>query len=328
VAALQRALAPTCKCLRNGEVLAGTESVKLVPGDVVLLRLGDVVPADCYILDDGDFLKIDQSSLTGESIPVDRYPGDEIYSGSIVKQGEMNAIVHATGTSTFFGKAADLVNKSTKKSHIHIVLKAIAYFCLAFIICGVVAELITEFGIRDKPCSGVQSCTALDNILVLVVGGIPIAMPTVLSVTMALGASALARKKAIVSRLTVVEEIAGMEILCSDKTGTLTKNELSVKDPIAYAGEIADVIFDASLASKPENGDAIDVAMVGYLTDEQREQRAKFQVLHFHPFDPVGKKTVAMLKSPDGEIFHTTKGAPQVILNLLRLALSLRTSSL
>jgi len=83
VAALQRALAPTCKCLRNGEVLAGTESVKLVPGDVVLLRLGDVVPADCYILDDGDFLKIDQSSLTGESIPVDRYPGDEIYSGSI-----------------------------------------------------------------------------------------------------------------------------------------------------------------------------------------------------------------------------------------------------
>jgi H+-transporting ATPase len=121
---------------------------------VVLLRLGDVVPADCYILDDGDFLKIDQSSLTGESIPVDRYPGDEIYSGSIVKQGEMNAIVHATGTSTFFGKAADLVNKSTKKSHIHIVLKAIAYFCLTFIICGVVAELITEFGIRDKPCSG------------------------------------------------------------------------------------------------------------------------------------------------------------------------------
>ncbi|ELR11003.1 plasmamembrane proton-efflux P-type ATPase [Acanthamoeba castellanii str. Neff] len=318
VAALQSALAPTCKCLRNGEVVAGTASVGLVPGDVVLLRLGDVVPADCFILDDGDSLKIDQSSLTGESIPVDRFPGDEIYSGSIVKQGEMKAIVHATGLSTFFGKAADLVNRSEKKSHIHLVLKSIAYFCIIFIMVGVVAELITQFAIRDKPCTGVSDgdCAPLNNILVLVVGGLPIAMPTVLSVTMALGASALAKKKAIVSRLTVVEEIAGMEILCSDKTGTLTKNELSVKDPVAYVGDLADVIFDAALAAKPENGDAIDMAMVGYLTDEQREQRKKFNVLHFHPFDPVGKKTVAKLQSPDGEIFHATKGAPQVILNL------------
>jgi len=104
-----------------------------------------------------------------------------------------------------------------------------------------------------------QECAPLNNILVLVVGGLPIAMPTVLSVTMALGAGALAKKKAIVSRLTVVEEIAGMEILCSDKTGTLTKNELTVKDPIAYVGDLSDVIFDASLASKPENEDAIDV---------------------------------------------------------------------
>jgi H+-transporting ATPase len=158
--------------------VAGTASVGLVPGDVVLLRLGDVVPADCYILDDGDSLKIDQSSLTGESIPVDRFPGDEIYSGSIgtfstrtrcalhivltvyrtttttVKQGEMKAIVHATGLSTFFGKAADLVNRSEKKSHIHLVLKSIAYFCIIFIAVGVVAELITQFAIRGKPCTG------------------------------------------------------------------------------------------------------------------------------------------------------------------------------
>lgn len=153
----------------------------------MLLRLGDVVPADCFILDDGDFLKIDQSSLTGESIPVDRYPGDEIYSGSIgnssaplpapaarplsnsfflflflaflVKQGEMKAIVHATGLNTFFGKAADLVNRSQKKSHIHLVLKSIAYFCITFIIIGVVAELITQFAIRGKPCTGTTTTT-------------------------------------------------------------------------------------------------------------------------------------------------------------------------
>jgi H+-transporting ATPase len=180
----------------------------------------------------------------------------------------MKAIVHATGLSTFFGKAADLVNRSEKKSHIHLVLKSIAYFCIIFIMVGVVAELITQFAIRGKPCTGVSDgdCAPLNNILVLVVGGLPIAMPTVLSVTMALGASALAKKKAIVSRLTVVEEIAGMEILCSDKTGTLTKNELSVKDPVAYVGDLADVIFDAALAAKPENGDAIDMGIRAFQT--------------------------------------------------------------
>jgi H+-transporting ATPase len=133
----------------------------------VLLRLGDVVPADCYLLDDGDQLKIDQSSLTGESLPVTRFAGDEIYSGSIVKQGEMKAIVHGTGLNTFFGKAADLVNRSTKKSHIHLVLKSIGYFCICFIVVGVVTELIVQFGIRTKPCTNVinAKCAPLNNVL-------------------------------------------------------------------------------------------------------------------------------------------------------------------
>jgi H+-transporting ATPase len=318
VAALKKQLAPTCKCLRDGKVKAGTATVELVPGDVVLLRLGDIVPADCYLLDEGESLKIDQASLTGESLPVNRYPGDETYSGSIVKQGEMKAVVHATGLNTFFGKAASLVQQSRKKSHIHLVLKSIGYFCISFAIVGCIAELITQFAIRNKPCTGLMNaaCAPLNNMLVLVVGGLPIAMPTVLSVTMALGASALAKKKAIVSRLTAVEEIAGMEILCSDKTGTLTKNELSLSDPIAYIGDTADVIFDAALASKPENGDAIDMAMAAACTDEQKELLKQFKVLHFQPFDPVGKKTAAKIQSPEGEIFHTSKGAPQVILKL------------
>jgi H+-transporting ATPase len=330
VAALQAQLAPTCKCLRDGQVQAGTPSVDLVPGDVVLLRLGDVVPADCYLLDDGDSLKIDQSSLTGESLPVNRYPADEVYSGSIVKQGEMMAVVHATGLNTFFGKAAALVQSSHKKSHIHVILKAIGYFCILFVLAGCVAELITQFAIRGKPCTGVvdAECAPLNNMLVLVVGGLPIAMPTILSVTMALGASALAKKKAIVSRLTAVEEIAGMEVLCSDKTGTLTKNELSISNPVAYVGEVADVIFDAALASKPENGDAIDIAMVASCTDEQRELLKQFKTLHFQPFDPVGKKTVAKIQSPEGEVFHTTKGAPQVILGLAENGPKIRKSVL
>jgi H+-transporting ATPase len=193
VAALQAQLAPTCKCLRDGKVQAGTPSVDLVPGDVVLLRLGDVVPADCYLLDDGDSLKIDQSSLTGESLPVNRYPAAEVYSGSIgtlhlhthqrtrtrtrwlsvevvkwgwcdvrtVKQGEMLAVVHATGVNTFFGKAASLVQSSKKKSHIHVILKAIGYFCILFVAAGCIAELITQFAIRGKSCTGTRSHPAL-----------------------------------------------------------------------------------------------------------------------------------------------------------------------
>lgn len=189
VAALQAQLAPTCKCLRDGQVQAGTPSVDLVPGDVVLLRLGDVVPADCYLLDDGDSLKIDQSSLTGESLPVNRYPADEIYSGSIgtvthtrahdtstptltridaqrkktVKQGEMMGVVHATGLNTFFGKAAALVQSSHKKSHIHVILKAIGYFCILFVAAGCIAELITQFAIRGKPCTGTPPPSSSSN---------------------------------------------------------------------------------------------------------------------------------------------------------------------
>jgi H+-transporting ATPase len=132
---------------------------------------------------------------------------------------------------------------------------------------------------------------------------------------MAIGAARLAKQQAIVSRLTAVEELAAMDVLCSDKTGTLTKNKLTVADPITYGGLRGNtVIFQAALASKPETEDAIDIAIVEHCSESQLERRKQHKVLMFHPFDPVGKKTYAKLEAPDGRQFHTAKGAPQVIL--------------
>jgi H+-transporting ATPase len=314
IAALKAQLSPKTKCIRDGQVKKDTLSATLVPGDVVLLRLGDIIPADCILLE-GEGLKIDQSSLTGESLPVSRYAGDEIFSGSIVKMGETKAVVHATGVHTFFGKAANLVQNSEKSGHFQTVLKAIGYFCISVIIVWVVIELIVQFGIRHNECVGVTGCGSLNNMLVLIVGGVPIAMPTVLSVTMAIGAGQLAKKKAIVSRLTAVEEMAGMDILCSDKTGTLTKNKLSVAEPIPVGGHNPDnILLEAALASKPENEDAIDIAIVQHCSEAQQNLRKKYKLLHYKPFDPISKKTVAKLEAPDGTVFHTAKGAPQVIL--------------
>ncbi|KAI3829149.1 hypothetical protein L1987_03265 [Smallanthus sonchifolius] len=311
-AALMARLAPKAKVLRDGKWSEEDASL-LVPGDIISIKLGDIVPADARLLE-GDPLKIDQSALTGESLPVTKNPGDGVYSGSTCKQGEIEGIVIATGVHTFFGKAAHLVENTTHVGHFQKVLTSIGNFCICSIAIGMIIEIIVIYGIHGRSYR-----VGIDNLLVLLIGGIPIAMPTVLSVTMAIGSHRLSQQGAITKRMTAIEEMAGMDVLCSDKTGTLTLNKLTVdKNMIEVFAKDVDkdmVVLMAARASRLENQDAIDGAIVAMLGDP-KEARAGIREVHFLPFNPTDKRTALTYTDKTGKMHRVSKGAPEQILNL------------
>ncbi|KAJ4911168.1 plasma membrane-type protein [Raphanus sativus] len=319
-AALMAGLAPKTKVLRDGKWSEQEASI-LVPGDIVSIKLGDIIPADARLLE-GDALKVDQSALTGESLPATKGPGEEVFSGSTCKQGEIEAVVIATGVHTFFGKAAHLVDNTNQVGHFQKVLTAIGNFCIISIAVGIVIEIIVMYPIQRR-----KYRDGIDNLLVLLIGGIPIAMPTVLSVTMAIGSHKLSEQGAITKRMTAIEEMAGMDVLCSDKTGTLTLNKLSVDKNLievcARGVEKEEVLLFAARASRTENQDAIDAAMVGMLADP-KEARAGIREIHFFPFNPVDKRTALTYIDGNGDWHRVSKGAPEQILDLCNARADLR----
>jgi H+-transporting ATPase len=307
VAALKKRLAINARVKRDNK----WESVparELVPGDIIHLRIGDIIPADSRLLK-GNPVQIDQSALTGESLPVERENGDAVFSGSILKQGEIDALVYATGSKTFYGKTTELVKTAETRSHLQKAIIKIADYLL--VIAATLAILIIGVAISRKE----SMIEVLQFVLVLTIAAVPVAMPAVLSVTMALGARVLAVKQAIVTKLTAVEEMAGIDVLCSDKTGTLTQSKLTLGEPYTVEGiRPEEVILSGGLASKEENQDPIDLAVLSGLKDSSILQ--SYQVMDFKPFDPVHKLTEAEVTGPNGKAFKVSKGAPQVILEL------------
>lgn len=306
--ALKSQLALKAKVLRDG-VWKAIEAADLVPGDVIKIKIGDIIPADIKLIE-GDFVSVDQSALTGESLPVNKEVNEVCFSGTIVKQGEMTGVVTATGKNTYFGKTAGLISQAGATSHFQ---KAVIHIgdYLIYLSLGLVAILILIQLLRHD-----NVITLIQFALILTVASIPVAMPAVLSVTMAVGALKLSKKKVIVSRLEAIEEAAGMDVLCSDKTGTLTQNKLTLGDSVLYdAANEQELILSASLSSELDTGDAIDMTIMSSLKD--KKSLNEYNLIKYIPFDPVRKRTEALVKMENNE-FSFTKGATQVILDLCK----------
>ncbi len=290
------------------------DAAELVPGDIVKLKIGNIVPADVRLIGEGDFLQIDQSALTGESLPVNKEPGEEAFANTVVKQGEMLAMVTATGLNTRFGKTVGLVAKAEMAGRSHFKKMVIRVGDFLILLTAVVILIIVLLGIsRHEPV-----VELLVFSLVLTISAIPVAMPAVLTVTMAIGAVALAKKQAIVSRLDAIEELAGVDILCSDKTGTLTQNRMTTASPYVAGNFTEDDLYRyAGLASREENKDPIEIPIFAEVDQRGlRDALAHYRLEQFVPFDPVRKRTEATLVDDQGKRLVVTKGAPQVVIEL------------
>jgi len=304
--ALKKRLAVKARVKRDG-----TWTIKnareLVPGDVISVGLGDIVPADAKIIS-GEIL-VDQAALTGESLPADLLPSDIIFSGSIVKRAEATCIVVNTGINTYFGKAAELVKIAKPQSHQEQVMMAIVKYMMyvALAALAIVAGYAVFIG------TGIL--TILTFAVIFLMGAVPVALPAVLTIVQSVGATELAKKNVLVTRLDSIEDAASIDFLCLDKTGTITENKLSIADVIPFPGySNNDVVLTAALASGELGQDAIDTVVIEH-AQNMKVDLSKYKQTSFTPFEPSTRITEAVITYDDKQ-FKAVKGAPQVVLSI------------
>jgi H+-transporting ATPase len=300
----------------NARVLRGGKwnvvgARELVPGDVVRIRNGDFVPADVRILETS--LEVDQSAITGESKNIHKEPGSDIYSGSIVKSGEAIGIVTSTAANTFFGKTVSLVSSSAPRLHVEDIIQKIIWALVAMVLTMLVIAIIIYIFVQKQ-----NALDILLLLLLLMVTAVPVAFPAVFSVTMAYGSKQLTKKGVLVTRMNVTEDASSMSVLCFDKTGTITKNLLSVVDVKSFSQKSTkeDVLITAFLCSKEENTDAIDLASIAETRKLGIDPSQNYTPVGFVPFDSATRRTEATVKDNQGVITTVTKGAFQSILDL------------
>jgi H+-transporting ATPase len=305
VEALRRRLQVSARVRRDStwQVIPARE---LVPGDIVRVRPGDIIPADVKLLTGA--LTVDQSALTGESKDVDKKPGDVLSSGSVIRRGEGNGVVMLTGARTYFGRTTELVQQARPKLHIEAVVAKVVRWL--FVIVGALLCVVTVLSlIRGAPL-----LEMVPLMLVLLMSAVPVALPVMFTVGMAVGANELARRGVLVTRLSAAEDAATMDVLCVDKTGTITMNQLAVTSviPLENATE-ADVLFAGALASQEANQDPIDLAFLA--AAKERHIFDKFpnaKVLSFAPFDAQNRRTEAVVEQ-GGQRLRVMKGAVRTI---------------
>ena len=303
---LKKKLAVKSKVLRNKK-WAEEDAKGIVVGDIVSVKLGDIVPADAKIIS-GE-LSVDQSALTGESLPIEIHPSDIIYSGSVVKRGEATSIVVNTGANTFFGKTAELIKVAKPKSHQEAMMMSVVKY---MIYLGIAASIVVSVSALLMHLS---ILIMLTFVIVVLLGAIPAALPAVLTIVQSVGATELAKKGALVTKLDSVEDAASIDIICFDKTGTITQNKLSVVDGIPFSGnKKEDVLRIASLTSQSEGMDLIDLAVIEFAKKSEVNFN-EFKQVSYTPFDPSTKRTEAMIET-GGKQFKAVKGAAQVIISL------------
>ncbi|TPX46825.1 H+-exporting ATPase [Synchytrium endobioticum] len=315
VAQLKSQLAAKASVKRDGRMIE-IDAKSVVPGDIVHVEEGSIVPADGRVVSEHEFIQVDQSSLTGESLAVEKQHGDDVFSSSLIKRGQALIIVTGTGDNTYVGKSAKLSASTNTRGHFTEVLNNLGIMLLILVILSVFIAFIGGF------FYGKDVVTILTYALVIMIIGVPVGLPAVVTTTLAVGAAYLARKKAIVQKLSAIESLAGVTVLCSDKTGTLTKNKLSLTEPYTVEGvETQDLILCCALASsrKIKGLDPIDKCVLLALLDysDVKERMKEYTVLEFRPFDPVRKRVGAVVEGRDGKKLTCIKGAPQTILELV-----------